>query len=182
MTMNDDKISEADSTSIDAIAVITKPHGVHGELKVHPLIDWSALPDEVTRLYVSQDEGKHEAVAVESIRNQGQGLILKLKGIGDRDAAEAMRGKYLYAPEAKNTRDEAMDGAQHVVGLDVFDTTGTFLGKIEDVMSMPAHEVYVVRDGERDHLIPAVPEFIRSVDFEGGAVTVKVIEGLLEEA
>ena len=44
-------------------------------------------------------------------------------------------------------------------------------------METPASRIYVVR-GEREHMIPAVPEFIRSVDAERGVITVHLIEGM----
>ena len=57
------------------------------------------------------------------------------------------------------------------------DEQGNEIGKLADVMETPASNVYVVK-GEREHLIPAVPEFIMSTDAENGTITVHLIEGM----
>ncbi len=46
-----------------------------------------------------------------------------------------------------------------------------------EILERPASNIYVVR-GEEEHLIPAVPAFIRNTDPENGIVTVHLIEGM----
>ncbi|MEG0756410.1 MAG: ribosome maturation factor RimM, partial [Oscillospiraceae bacterium] len=66
-----------------------------------------------------------------------------------------------------------------IIGLQVVDAeTGDKLGTITDILSPSAQQVYVVNDGETDHLIPAVDEFVKSIDTEAGIMRVKLIEGL----
>jgi 16S rRNA processing protein RimM len=57
------------------------------------------------------------------------------------------------------------------------DESGAELGKLVDIIEMPTQNVYVVR-GAAEHLVPDVPEFIRSVDAEKGVITVRLIEGM----
>ncbi len=45
------------------------------------------------------------------------------------------------------------------------------------MLERPASNIYVVQ-GEEEHLIPAVPEFILSVDAEAGIIRVHLIEGM----
>ena len=52
------------------------------------------------------------------------------------------------------------------------------LGKIDDVLTLPANNVYVVRGGARELMIPAVPQFIAETDIEGGRIRVNMMEGL----
>ena len=56
--------------------------------------------------------------------------------------------------------------------------TGAVLGKIEDVLTLPANNVYVVRGGERELMIPAVPQFIAETNVEDGFIRVNMMEGL----
>ena len=68
---------------------------------------------------------------------------------------------------------------EELVGLAVRDAeTGEALGKLEEVLSYPAHKIYVVRGGRDEFLIPAVPAFIAGIDMAGGAVDVYMMEGL----
>ena len=73
--------------------------------------------------------------------------------------------------------------------LQILSSTSLFAGFSEDalralcaalrpsVAELPRGRVYVVQ-GEREILIPAVPEFVRGVDAEAGVITVHLIEGL----
>lgn len=59
----------------------------------------------------------------------------------------------------------------------MLDESGREVGRLEDVLVLPAGNVYVVR-GEREHMIPAVPEFILETDPEQGVIRVHMIEGM----
>ena len=52
------------------------------------------------------------------------------------------------------------------------------LGKIADIMDLPAGNVYVIRGGEREIMVPAVPQFIAETNVEGGYIRVNMMEGL----
>ena len=56
--------------------------------------------------------------------------------------------------------------------------TGKVLGHIAEVLTPPANNVYVVKGGERDLLIPAVPDFVLETNADAGYMTVRLIEGL----
>ena len=64
--------------------------------------------------------------------------------------------------------------------MTVTDETGHELGCLDTIWDLPAHPVLVVKQGDREVLIPAVKEFIRSVDVAQGRMTVRTIEGLVE--
>ena len=66
---------------------------------------------------------------------------------------------------------------QDILGAKVVDEDGHEIGVLQDVMETPASNIYVVR-GETEHLIPAVPEFIKMTDAEAGVITVHLIEGM----
>ena len=66
---------------------------------------------------------------------------------------------------------------QDIIGAAVVDENGAPVGTLTEVFDTPASRIYVVQ-GEHEHLIPAVPEFIMSTDPEAGIVTVHLIEGM----
>ena len=68
---------------------------------------------------------------------------------------------------------------EELVGLAARDAeTGEDLGKIEEVLSYPAHKVYVLRGGRDEFLVPAVPAFIAGIDLAAGTVDIHMMEGL----
>ena len=66
---------------------------------------------------------------------------------------------------------------QDILGARVVDETGAEIGVLTEVLERPASNVYVVQ-GDAEHLIPAVPEFVLSTDAEAGLITVRLIEGM----
>jgi 16S rRNA processing protein RimM len=57
---------------------------------------------------------------------------------------------------------------------------GTPVGEVTGIEPSPAHDLWVVRGTEREHLIPAVPEIVQEVDLDARRVVIRPPEGLLE--
>mgnify|MGYP002662891353 CR=1 FL=1 len=107
------------------------------------------------------------------MREGGKGLIAILPGVEDRDAAEALRGTEVLVP--RSALPPPAPGEYYWVdleGLRVVNVEGVALGTVSHLFSTGANDVLVAK-GERERMIPFVqPDYIRSVDFETGVVTV----------
>jgi 16S rRNA processing protein RimM len=64
----------------------------------------------------------------------------------------------------------------------VVDETGHYLGLIENIWELPGHQVFVVRQEDREVLIPAAKDFVMAVDLAQKRMTIRTIEGLVETA
>ena len=60
----------------------------------------------------------------------------------------------------------------------VWTTEGEFLGRVEEILFTGSNDVYVVRDGDQEVLIPAISSFVREVDIGQKRLIVHLIEGL----
>ena len=107
-------------------------------------------------------------------REQGKGLIGKLPGCDDRDAAARLIGATIQVrrsvlPAPKRGEIYWAD----LEGLEVVTTNGVALGKVTHLFATGANDVLVVRDGERERLIPYVAkQFVAEVDLKAGRITV----------
>ena len=145
---------------------IVNTHGIRGEVKLLPQ---GLAPEELTGCTLLYIGGRPYTCTASRIHKGC--LLAKLEGVGDMDAALALKGC-----QVKVRRE---DVPLPPVGLAVRDAeTGEALGKLEEVLSYPAHKIYVVRGGRDEFLIPAVPAFIAGIDMAGGAVDVYMMEGL----
>ena len=157
-----------------AVGRIVNAHGIKGEVKLNPE---GFLPEFVARFDTLYIGG--QAVRVKGRRVHKSTLLLALPGVEDMDAALALKGKEVSI----RRRDAMLPAGEYfdaeLDGLTVVDdATGQELGKIHRVLHYPAHKVYEVR-GDREYLIPAVPEvFIASVDVDGGVMRVHLMKGL----
>lgn len=107
---------------------------------------------------------------------------MKLKGIDDREAAEALVGKYLFVDSRHRVRlPRGKYFVEQVIGLAVIDHEGHALGRVRDVLKFPANDVYVIEYHGREILVPAVKEFILALEPQKGTMRVRLIEGMLGE-
>ena len=158
------------------VGKITNNHGIMGEVRVQPWADSPEFLCQFKTLYVDQ---AHWPIKVERARVHKNMVILKLEGVTDVPSALSMRNAILYIDRKDAALPEGSFFLADLMGLEVRDAqSGKVLGKIADIMNLPANNVYVVRGGERELLIPAVPQFIAETNVEDGYLRVNMMEGL----
>ena len=162
-----------------SIGFVARPHGIRGELKVIGVDDEVVRFREVTAVRLEPMRGEAVEFAVERFRATGREILLKLAGIEDRTQAEQWRSAAVYVrrDETPPLGEDAYY-AFELVGLEVYTASGRRLGRVEEIQEFPANDVLVVRDGEKEVLIPAVADFVEEVDLAGGRIRVKDVEGL----
>jgi 16S rRNA processing protein RimM len=147
--------------------------GVRGEVKLESFTD----PQNAIARYqpwTLRDARGHERTCEGvRVREGGKGLIATMPGIEDKDAADALRGVELLVPRA--ALPPPAPGEYYWVdleGLRVVNLEDADFGTVSHLFSTGANDVLVVQ-GERERMIPFVlPDYIRSVDFDAGVVTV----------
>ena len=149
-------------------------YGVQGWIKLE---SWTEPRAQIFKyqpwqLSSAPDEGM-EITGVQG-RPQGKGLIAKLPGIDDRDGAAALVGQDIYvARELLSPPGKDEYYWVDLEGLEVVTTEGVALGRVSHLFATGANDVVVVRDGERERLVPFVQGvYVRTVDLSGGRMVV----------
>ncbi len=151
---------------------IVNTHGVIGEVKIEVWLDSPEFLKKFRRIFLAGRE-----VKVESSRVHKGFLLVKLEGVGDVNAAMALKGKEIHIHRDDAKLPKGAYFLQDILGAAVQDEEGREIGKLVDILETPASRIYVVK-GEVEHLIPVVPEFVLSTDAEAGIITVRLIEGM----
>lgn len=151
---------------------IVNTHGVRGEVKILPWTDSAEFLAAFRTLYI---DGR--PVKVRSARVHKQTVLASLEGVEDVNAAMRLKGRRVFIDRADAKLPEGGYFIQDIIGAEVVTEDGESIGKLAEVMDAPASMIYVVR-GERERLIPAVPEFILKTDADTGIITVRLIEGM----
>ena len=151
---------------------ITNTHGVSGDLKIEVWLDSPDFLKRCKRVFVDGKEYRFRAA-----RPQNRFLIVSLEGIVDVASAMPLKGKTAYIDRNDAPLQKGEFFLQDIIGIRVVDQNGGYVGILREIFEAPASAVYVVQ-GESEHLIPAVSEFIISTDLENGVLTVKMIEGM----
>lgn len=149
---------------------------MRGELSVEVRTD---EPDRRFAPGAVLDGGDRTFVVIDSRWHSGR-LLVRLEGIDDRTAAEAVRNTVLRVEvdpdELPEGEDEYWD--HQLVGLKVVDTDGVEVGTLQSV-EHGAQDLLVIRIGQRDVLFPFVRALVPEVDLAGGRVVVDDRPGLL---
>ena len=162
------------------IGFLRRAHGIRGEISAEQVSDVPERFRELKYVLVRKD-GRIRELAVESVRTKAKFFLLKFEGIDDRDAARNLTGadigvrKEDIYPVPEDTFYQF-----DLVGCMVVGESGREIGKVEDVLKMPANDVLVVRSGEREILLPVVKTIMKEVDPEAGRIVIVEMEGLLD--
>ncbi len=158
------------------VGKVTNVHGLMGEVKVQPWADSPEFLCQFKTLYVDE---AHFPMTVQRARVHKNMVIIKFEGPTDVPSALSLRNAILYIHREDVKLPEGSFFLADIYGLEVRDAaSGEVLGKIADVLTLPANNVYVVRGGARELMIPAVPQFIAETNIEASYIRVNMMEGL----
>lgn len=148
--------------------------GVHGELKLE---SFTAPPAAIFRYQpwaLRDAQGRECELSGARGRETAKGLVATFPDVADRDAAEALRGIEVWVERA--CLPPPAPGEYYWIdleGLRVANVDGVDFGTVSHLFSTGANDVLVARAGDRERMIPFLePDYVRSVDFERGVVTV----------
>ena len=159
------------------IGKIVNTHGLRGEVKIVPWLDFPEMFEIVDVVYTKSGE----KFTVANIRYQKANIIVKFDEIDNIDKAERLKNSIIYADrEIFDNLPEGTYLIADIIGLDVTDGEVNY-GKVTDVIQTGSNDVYVVqKEGSKELLIPAIKEVILDTDIEKGVITVKLLDGLLD--
>ncbi|MEI7717476.1 MAG: ribosome maturation factor RimM [Mycobacterium sp.] len=167
---------------------VARAHGVGGEVVVDIRTDDPAArfaPGNTLRAKAPRG-GPERGYVVESAREHGGRLLVRLTGVDDRDTAEALRGTLFVVDSADLPPiDEPDTYYDHQLeGLRVETTTGQHVGVVAEVLHTAAGELLAVRrepgSGPGETLVPFVGAIVTSVSLTDRVVQIDPPEGLLD--
>jgi len=147
--------------------------GIRGEVKLESFTDPATAIFRYQPWLLRDAQGRERELTGARGRETAKGLVAMFPDVDDRDIAEALRGAELYVPRS------ALPPPKHgeyywvdLEGLRVVNLEGADFGTVSHLFTTGANDVLVAR-GDRERMIPFLePDYIRSVDFDSGTVTV----------
>ncbi len=171
------------------IGRVVKAHGLTGEVVVEVRTDdpdSRFAPGNALRLKGRRESGRGRGYVVEAVRDHGARLLVRLAGVGDRDAADALRGSILVIDSADlppiEDPDEYYD--HQLEGLAVRTTSGRSIGTVAEVLHTAAGELLAVKpdDDRPEVLVPFVSAIVTSVSLADRTIEIDPPVGLLDLA
>ncbi len=159
---------------------IVGTHGVQGEMRVEC---WANSPDFLRQFKTLYLDGGDTPLTV-ICRPHKNIALMKAKGVASIEDADKLRGKVLYIDRSDVRLDEGEHFVQDIIGLSVTDAdTGEVYGEVRDVLKTSSNDVYEMKhkDGRLVY-IPVIPDIMAGFDFEKGAVYIRPMKGLFDDA
>jgi 16S rRNA processing protein RimM len=176
------KSPTADDSARLRVGRITGAHGLRGALKIRPDNPDSDSLEHVKRVFIEQPgAGERECRLIRAERVNRTTIRVTLEGLDDPDAAEALRGASISVLTS-DLPAKAPGEFYHyeAIGCEVATTDGRRLGVIEEVLATGANDVWVVRDGATEVLVPVIDNVVKAMDFGARRIVVEAVPGLLD--
>ncbi len=163
------------------IGEVSRVHGLRGDVQVRPMTDRPERFEGLSGCVLwdaSRDE--RETRRISTARVHGAVVVLRFEGDDSPEAAQRRIGRLLAVPESEALPlPEGSFYPWQIEGARVVTEDGRDVGRIVRIEA-GAQELWVVADGDREHLIPAVPEIVIDVDLAAGRVVIRPPDGLLD--
>jgi 16S rRNA processing protein RimM len=172
----------------DALAIvglIRNAQGIRGEVVIEPLTD---APDAVfasgRRVFVGDADGnsaQERTLTVGSVRPFKGGVMVKFDEVPDRNAAELLRGRYLFSPfDELDPPGEDEVYLHEMIGMKVKLDTGEPIGEVTAYYELPQGLTLDVKTPKGSVLVPYRPEIVESTDAATREIIVKNDVGIFD--
>ena len=170
-----------DPEDLIPVGKLIDTHGIRGQLKVHSYSGNADSLGSARTVTLKTPAGVLTEYVLKGFKANSGRFIIALAGFDDINQATPLVGceiclKRGQLPDLEEDEYYWSD----LIGLAVETEDGTQLGRIADIFETGSNDVYVVRGGEREHLIPAIADVIKTIDPAGGKVVIVPLDGLLD--
>jgi 16S rRNA processing protein RimM len=151
---------------------VARAHGVRGELRLKVYNLEADVLLHQREVMLRDPGGAERSAEIEAVRKVDGALLVKLRGIGDRDAAQALqRTLVCVRRDALEPVEEGEFYLCDLIGAELIGPAGS-LGTVEEILDYPTASVLAVRlsAGSGRVEIPLLEAFIERVDVEGRAI------------
>ena len=166
------------------VGKIVNTHGLRGEVRVMSRTDFA---DERYRsgntLYFFSEKEANRPIplTVKSHRSHKGFDLLTFEGYDSIEAAEPLKGGLLKIKEEQlSSLDEGEFYFHEIIGCEVFTDSGEKIGKIKEILTPGANDVWVVKGNRKEYYIPYIEDVVQSIDIKEKKITITPMEGLLD--
>ena len=152
------------------VGKIVNTHGIRGEVKLRPITCDLSRFEGLETAYLKRGDA-FEPIRLTVNRIAPDAVFLNVDGVGDRTAAERLRGEMVYVDRAHAVElDEDSTFICDLIGLRGRATDGRDLGALKDVLQPGGNDVYVFRGPLGEVLVPALKSVVARVDLDAGEI------------
>ena len=160
------------------IATISSLSGLNGDVRLKPLSRYFEDHIMSKDFMIGYYKSNLENIRLDLVKGVGKKRIFKFKGINSIIAAESIKGKTLFI---KVSRDDKINLiSEDLIGWDIITTGNKKIGELVNVMWLPSNDIYIIKNGEKEYLIPIIDEIIKKLDYDKKEILINPIDGLID--
>ncbi len=163
------------------IGKITGTHGVRGQVVILPYSGEAESIISLRSLYIHTKQGAFAPCEIQRAAAHKKRVLVTLKGFDSINEVLPFVGDELFIDRSQMP--PLPEGEFYwcdLLGLTVVTDDGAVLGTLSGILETGSNDVYIVRSGEKEILVPATDDIVRAVDLSVGRMTVTLPDGLLD--
>lgn len=162
------------------VGEIVGVHGIKGTNKIRSYAESLSLFKPGGSILVRESGGQEKNRKIKWVKPHTATVLISFSEINERSQAEALVGAELLIP--KKALPELAEDTYFwfdLIGMAVYTTEDKYLGQLESIIETGSNDVYVVQDGKKEVLIPALESVVLDVDVKAKRMLVELPEGLI---
>ena len=174
-------MSKVSPENLLLVGKVIRPHGLGGLLRIRSYAHSEESFLNAGTVFLKSDQQKLLEYKVLSAKPHKNILLMNLEGLDSLEEAEKYRAAEIFISKdsLKREKDDEYYWFE-LIGLKAYLKNGRYIGRLKEILSTPANDIYVVSEGDSEFLIPAVHEVIEVIDLKKKKMIISEIEGLLD--
>ena len=166
------------SPNYQPIAKIIRSFGLSGEVQLKPTSRYFEKYIKCSDLFISQKDSNPIPINIICVKGLGVKEIFKIRGFNSIDEAKIIIGQTIFVIAPIN--DKINQISKDLLNWKVISISKGYIGKLVDIMWCPANDIYIVKNNNKEYLIPVVDEFIKEINYKNKEIVISPIDGLIE--
>ena len=171
-------MNKLESPNYQPIAKISRTFGLLGEVQLKPTSRYFEKYIKLSELFISHKDSNPIPIEIISVKGFGVKEVYKIRGVNSLDQAKIIIGHTILVSVPINDRINQI--SKDLLNWKVISISKSYIGKLVDIMWCPANDIYIIKNHDKEYLIPVVDEFIKEINYKNKEIIISPIDGLIE--
>ena len=166
------------SPNYQPIAKISRSFGLSGEVRLKPTSRYFEKYIKCSELFISHKDSNPIPIEIIGVKGFGEKEVFKIRGVNSIEEAKIIIGLTIFVTVPIN--DKINQISKDLLNWKVISISKGYIGKLVDIMWCPANDIYIIKNHNKEYLIPVVDEFIKEINYKNKEIVISPIDGLIE--
>ena len=171
-------MNKLESPNYQPIAKISRTFGLLGEVQLKPTSRYFEKYIKLSELFISHKDSNPIPIEIISVKGFGVKEVYKIRGVNSLNKAKNIIGHTIFV--VVSIDDKINQISKDLLNWKVISISKNYIGKLVDIMWCPANDIYIIKNHDKEYLVPVVDEFIKEINYKNKEIVISPIDGLIE--